>query len=119
MQRAVVIALTFVVVVSLGISGYLLMHKSEAERVAEIGSEAMAGDAAAQFNLGFMYLKGQGVPESYVQTYAWLNISAANGNENGKELKAELAELMTKEQIAKAQDLSREMIEANPKLLGD
>jgi hypothetical protein len=26
---------------------------------------------------------------------------------------------MTKEQIAKAQDLSREMVEANPKLMGD
>tara|TARA_Y100000588_G_scaffold395261_1_gene521995 strand:- start:99 stop:230 length:132 start_codon:yes stop_codon:yes gene_type:complete len=30
-----------------------------------------------------------------------------------------LAESMTKEQIAKAQDLSREMIMANPKLMGN
>jgi len=35
------------------------------------------------------------------------------------EWKSEVAEEMTKEQIAKAQDLSREMIEANPKLMGD
>jgi len=30
-----------------------------------------------------------------------------------------VAEKMTKEQIAEAQKLSREMIEANPKLMGD
>jgi protein subunit release factor B len=47
-----------------------------------------------------------------------LNIAAANGGVHGKD-KAEMAEKMTKKQIAKAQDLSREMIEANPKLMGD
>jgi len=51
--------------------------------------------------------------------YAWYNIAAANGNENGKEYKAEMAQEMTKEQIAEAQKLSTEMVEANPKLMGD
>ena len=79
---------------------------------------AAQGDAQAQYNLGVMYSKGDGVPESYVQTYAWFNIAAANGHEGAKKGKTTVAELMTKEQIAKAQDLSREMIEANPKLMG-
>ena len=79
MQKAVVIVLTFVVVVSLGISGYLLIHKSEAERVAEIGREAMAGDAEAQFRLGQVYIHGN--PDARVEPDAeqaerWLQKSA-------------------------------------------
>ena len=42
MQKAVVIVLTFVVVVSLGISGYLLIHKSQTDRIAELRREAKA-----------------------------------------------------------------------------
>ena len=57
--------------------------------------------------------------EDKVQAYAWFNISAANGNENAKENKAKVAEFMTKEQIAEAQQLSTKMVKANPKLMGD
>ena len=80
---------------------------------------AEQGFAFAQFSLGGMYNFGWGVIEDKVQAYAWLNISAANGDENGKTQKAMVAEEMTKEQIAKAQDLSREIVKANPKLMGD
>ena len=52
-------------------------------------------------------------------TDAWWNIASANGEETTKLSKADLAEKMTKEQIAETQDLSRETIKANPKLLGD
>jgi len=76
---------------------------------------AERGEAWGQYNLGIVYADGYGVPESYVQTYAWFNIAAANGHEGAKKGKTTVAELMTKEQIAKA--LSREMIEANPKLI--
>tara|TARA_B100001123_G_scaffold330233_1_gene372055 strand:- start:1032 stop:1214 length:183 start_codon:yes stop_codon:yes gene_type:complete len=59
------------------------------------------------------------VIEDKVQAYAWFNIDTANGFSNGKKGKAKAAEEMTKEQIAEAQKLSREMIEANPKLMGE
>jgi hypothetical protein len=78
---------------------------------------AEQGDAKAQYGLGLAYEYGEGVIEDKVQAYAWYNIAAANGFESGKEWKAELAEEMTREQISKAQDLSREMVEANPKLI--
>jgi len=92
--------------------------KDDKEAVKWYRKSAEQGYADAQYNLGVMYSKGDGVPESYVQTYAWFNIAAANGHEGAKKGKTTVAELMTKEQIAKAQDLSREMIEANPKLMG-
>ena len=48
MQKAVVIVLTFVWVVSLGISGYLLIHKSQTDGVKELRREAKAEAAKAK-----------------------------------------------------------------------
>ncbi len=78
---------------------------------------AEQGHAKAQNSLGFRYAHGRGVPEDHILAYAWWNIAATNGEEQAREGKEELAEKMTREQIAKAQDLSREMVEANPKLI--
>jgi len=59
------------------------------------------------------------VIEDNTRAYAWLNISASNGQEQATEWKSRVAEEMTKEQIAEAQKLSTEMIKANPKLMGN
>ena len=48
MRRDVFIVLIFLVVVSLGISGYLLIHKSQADRIVELRREAKAEAAKAQ-----------------------------------------------------------------------
>ena len=64
-----------------------------------------------------MYQKGEGVLEDDVTAYAWLNLAAANGDAIAEKNKALIAKLMTPEQIAKAQELSREMLKQNPKLL--
>ena len=69
---------------------------------------AAQGDAAAQFNLGFMYANGEGVPEDDVTAYAWLNIAAAQGQSSANEGKEHVAKYMTQSQVAKAQKLSRE-----------
>jgi TPR repeat protein len=78
---------------------------------------AEQGHPNAQFSRGSAYFFGEGVIEDKVQAYAWYNIAAANGDEGGKKFKTLVAEEMTKEQIAEAQKLSREMVEANPKLI--
>ena len=49
---------------------------------------AEQGLADAQFNLGWMYANGWGVPEDYVQAYAWYSIAAAQGPEKAKTNKA-------------------------------
>jgi TPR repeat protein len=69
---------------------------------------AEQGDAAAQLNLGFMYAKGQGVPQDYVQAHLWLNLAAAQGDQDAQERRDILARLMTPTQIAEAQRLARE-----------
>ena len=87
------------------------------EKIAEWKESAEKGEAWGQYNLGFAYANGDSVPEDYAMAYAWWNIASANGEATAKLSKKDLAERMTKEQIAEAQKLSREMVEANPKLL--
>ena len=90
------------------------------------------GDARAQVALGASYAKGGGVLKDYVAAYAWYSLAAgyprswrpdkegrpesgASGLA-GKHLLPSLAKAMTPEQIAKAQDMSKELlkkVEAN------
>ncbi len=64
--------------------------------------------AVAQFSLGVMYSKGQGVPQDYVQAHMWDTLAAAQDIEDAREGRDKLAEHMTPAQIAEAQRLARE-----------
>jgi hypothetical protein len=78
---------------------------------------AEQGVPYAQYNLGWMYKRGEGVMEDYVTAYAWFNIAAANGHYTAKPTKVIVAKEMTADQIAKAEELVKEMVKKNPKLL--
>ena len=41
---------------------------------------AEQGNAEAQFNLGFMYYIGQGVPQDYAEAGRWFRLAAEQGN---------------------------------------
>lgn len=41
---------------------------------------AAKGDARAQFELGYMYERGKGVPQDYKESLSWFRKSAAQGN---------------------------------------
>ena len=75
---------------------------------------AEQGNAEAQWYLGLMYRKGSGVPKDYVAAYAWHSLDKSNFM--GEHSRAKIAKEMTPEQIAKAKELSKELlkkIEAN------
>ena len=93
--------------------------KDDREAVKRHRKAAEQGNAMAQLTLGVMYYKGEGVLKDYVTAYAWWNIAAANGNANAKKVKPILAKQMTADQIAKAEELVKEMLKKNPKLLGE
>ena len=57
------------------------------------------------------------MPKDIATTYTWHNIAAANGNESGKYLKDTITKKMTPEQINKAEELAKEMVKKNPKLI--
>jgi len=75
------------------------------------------GFPRAQFNVGGMYYAGQGVEQNNVIAYAWWDIAATNGDQDAKNNKSVVAKKMTPAQIAKAEELVKEMVKRNPKLL--
>ena len=81
-------------------------------------AKAENGDALAQYNLGLMYGMGKGVEQNYVTAYVWTSIAATNGNNIAPRFKSEFLEpKMTLAQITKAEELVKEMVKKNPKLL--
>ena len=74
---------------------------------------AEQGNPDAQANLGIMYGTGQGALQDNLLAHMWSNIGGANGNENGAKVRGIVAELMTAEDISKAQALARECMESN------
>jgi hypothetical protein len=68
----------------------------------------------AQFFLGQMYRRGAGVPYDMIAGYAWLNLSASAGNPSAAHERNQLRGKMTKEDIAKAQDLSLRLLKVSP-----
>ena len=78
---------------------------------------AEQGHANAQNTLGWMYGRGLGVEQNNVIAYAWWDIAAVNGQQNAKNNKSVAAKKMTPTQIAEAEELVKEMIKENPKLI--
>jgi len=74
----------------------------------ELQSRAEQGYAEAQYNLGFMYRTGQGVPLNYIQAYMWNSLAAAQGLKIAIRDQYVLESFMTPEQLAEAQRLARE-----------
>jgi hypothetical protein len=73
------------------------------------------GDVDAQFNLGIIYDKGQGVPQDFVQAHMWFNLAASRLPASDAErlnmavkTRDITASKMTPAQTAEAQKLARE-----------
>ena len=84
-------------------------HKNPTEAVKWYRRAAAQGNAAAQNNLGVAYQTGEGVPMDYVEAYKWLNLAAAQGDTDAINNRDGLVSHMTPDQIAEAQELSREL----------
>lgn len=70
---------------------------------------AQQGQADAQFLLGSMYRDGgAGVPRDFVLAYTWYNLASAGGNASAAELRDQLQQQMSADQIAQAQHLATE-----------
>ncbi len=74
---------------------------------------AEQGMADGQTSLGFMYMRGLGVPQDYVQAHMWYNLAASRfppGEERDRAVKNRniVTKKMTPAQISEAQKLARE-----------
>ena len=87
------------------------MHNDDhAEALSWYRLAAEQGYALAQHNLGVMYARGEGVPQDFVQAFAWLNLAAAQGNDSAIEAKNLTQPIMTTAQILQAQELSTSLL---------
>ena len=68
---------------------------------------AEQGHAKAQYNLGLMYVNGQGVPQDYVSAHMWWNLSGSNGHKDAVKERNIVEKKMSPSQIEKAQELAR------------
>ena len=73
MHRTVLLA---ILVVALGAS----IRAQDDQALAELRARAEAGDAVAQFNLGFMYTNGEGVPQDDDEAVRWYRLAAEQGH---------------------------------------
>ena len=61
---------------------------SENQKLKDMFAKANAGDADAQYNLGFMYYNGKGVEQDYKKAYEWYSKSAEQDKEYEEAKKA-------------------------------
>ncbi|NKB59506.1 MAG: sel1 repeat family protein [Alphaproteobacteria bacterium] len=77
---------------------------------------AEQGHAGAQYNLGFNYVQGKGVPEDLVQAYFWFDLAARQGRGIAQQLRDGIAKKMTVEQVRDARAKVSAWLAAHPKL---
>ena len=66
---------------------------------------AEQGHALAQYNLGRLYYLGKGLPENLIYAHMWAKQASSNGFKMSTEFTDMLTELMTENQIEKANRL--------------
>ena len=55
-----------------------------ASELDSLKASAEQGDATAQLKLGYMYVKGEGVPQNYIEAVRWFRMAAEQGNVAGQ-----------------------------------
>ena len=81
-----------------------------------VSTSAEQGSKKAQFKLGTAYATGKGVLMDAVQAHVWLNIAAASGYEDAREVKKLVAKTMSATEISKAQDSARQCVQNDYKV---
>ncbi|HXF54245.1 MAG TPA: hypothetical protein VNK52_09000 [Hyphomicrobiaceae bacterium] len=74
---------------------------------------AASGTPDALFELGLMYCAGRDVELDLVTAHKWFNLAALRGNEEAKRYRLEIAQEMSRPEIARAQRLAREWLAAH------
>ena len=90
--------------------------QDDAEAVKWFRKAAERGAWGVVACVGTMYERGEVVLKDYVAAYAWYRLAAYSGVKGGSKSRETIAKEMTLEQIAEAQELSKELlkkIEAN------
>lgn len=87
------------------------MHNYERQQYREALQEfhelARGEDADAQYMLGRMHEAGNGTPQNFVEAHKWYNLAASRGHRHAADARDTVAQRMTTQQIAEAQQAAR------------
>lgn len=76
---------------------------------------AQQGNVVAKLNLGVMLEQDlPGLPQDLVQTHMWYNIAASQGSVDAAKFRDDVAQNMTRQQIADAQRMAQEWLAKYP-----
>ncbi len=65
--------------------------------LAKTRQRADQGDADSQYNLGFMYNAGEGVPQDFVEAHKWVNLAASRATGDTQKQYAEIRGALAKQ----------------------
>jgi TPR repeat protein len=80
--------------------------------VRECHGRADAGHPESQYDLGILFSTGKGVALDYVTAHKWFNLAAAAGITEARELRADVASQMSKDEVAEALRAARQWLSA-------
>jgi TPR repeat protein len=90
--------------------------ENDKEAIKWFRKAAEQGDKFAQWHLGVMYEKGEGVLESYTEAYAWILIADYMGNAVAKQTMEVFKERFNVKTIAAGQKRASELIDLIEKM---
>ena len=77
------------------------------EALEEWRAAANAGDRRSMLALGRLHIRGLGAPQDYIEAHMWFNLATARGEMEAAKERDALAEKMTPQQVATAQERAR------------
>ena len=87
----------------------LVYHKTMLRQSSGIARLQNRGVAIAQNNLGYMYYNGLGVPQDYIQAYAWFQLAAEGGLEEATTEHMAVRGKMNSKELEEARKLVKEL----------
>ncbi|PAY02025.1 hypothetical protein CKO50_06940 [Pseudoalteromonas sp. HM-SA03] len=82
---------------------YYLKEKSFPLAAKWLRLAAMSGDLKAQFFLGLLFMKGQGVPSSPFHAAAWLSLASSQGHKGAEQVLLDVRHFLTTKRFRDAQ----------------
>jgi TPR repeat protein len=93
------------------LSNFAVSSKDYVNGFENIEDASKLGNKVSQFTLALLYMEGVHVEQDYTQAYLWLNVAAEAKEKQWREVRNQLHNALTDEQVAALTPLVNEYIE--------
>ncbi|MBW2503852.1 MAG: sel1 repeat family protein, partial [Deltaproteobacteria bacterium] len=99
-------------------NGYAAYEAQDYETACKLWiNDARQGDSVAQFNLGYLYAKGLGLPKSNPHAYPWWLVASANGYGSANRNLSIAQHEMTRAEIKQGEHIAEEILSSMDNLV--